>query len=182
MIYLYFSNRAFLKLGNQQSIRFERRSISFSQHIISYALYYARISFQQPYVSSFILSPWCTPPPHLLRFIELSLLTIPILFFHRGPFFFFTRPPLPLYTHYAYILQLVVKHRASTCLSFPFAEWVTTTPFGHERYHGLWASRGLYRLAINRREITIEIRNTCPRVKVAYERWHLGIARFTVFM
>lgn len=117
----------------------------------------------------FILSPWYAPLSSALHRAFSSHPPTPIPPFFRSPFFFFTRPPSPLYTRYAYILQLVVKHR-DPCLSFPFAKWATTTPFGHERYHGLWAGRGLYRLAINRQEITIEIRDACPRVKVAYER------------
>lgn len=118
-----------------------------------------------------LFGPLDTPPSPIFHassgFPFSPIYTHPIL---RGSYFFFTRPPSPLYTRYAYILQLVVKHRVPSLPPPSPRGRATATPFGHERYHGLWAGRGLYRLAINRQEITIEIRNACPRVKVAYER------------
>lgn len=106
------------------------------------------------------------------------------LFFHRGPFSFFTRPPSPLYTRYAYILQLVVKHRAPASLPPPLHRMGD--------YHPLWArtlSRPLSRSwpvpdgykpsRDNHRDTKcVSARKSCVRTP----HWHLGITRFTVFM
>lgn len=172
-----------------------------------------RTSFQRPYVPFFIPSPrYALPSSSALHRVSAALLarsiSPTILFFHRGPFFFFTRPPSSLYMVCIYFTARRKTSRYPPTLAG--TEPVLFPPGRAGDYHPHWArtlSRSLslswsvpagYKPSGD----NIEIRNACPRVKVAYEqtRWcgaarprkrereralraHTsGIARFTVFM
>lgn len=86
---------------------------------------FSNLTFHSLFCLLDTLSP---PPSSALHRVSSSRPLVSTLFFHRDPFFFFTQPRSPLYTRYAYILQLVVKHRAPCMPLFPPAERATTIP------------------------------------------------------
>lgn len=102
-----------------------------TQHIPSkHVICYARTFFQQRFIlySASLIRPPPSPSSTLHRasssYPPYSLPSWPILLFYATT-------PVPLYTQYAYILQLVVKHRVPCLpLSITLVERTTTTPFG----------------------------------------------------